>query len=292
MKLRTLLVLALALVCFAEADAHSRKKEKKRIVPEEKMAEPVPGSVFSYAMGVAQSSGLKQYLMQREGVAEAYLPEAIRAITDNVAPEEAKRAMAYAAGLRIAETNKQQIIPTLNKQATGVADTSYLDPAHFNRGLKEGILGGAGLTEDSALKVVEQQFKAYGQQVRKLNLDYLARNAKEKGVKVTPTGLQYRVLTKGQGKLPADTSKVEVHYEGRLIDGTVFDSSYRRGQTATFPLNQVIKGWTEALKMMPEGSVCELFIPYTLAYGERGQGNDIPPYATLVFKVELIKVEP
>ncbi len=292
MKLRTLLVLALALVCIAGADARSRKKEKKRIVPEEKMAEPVPGDVFSYAMGVAQSSGLKQYLMQREGVAEAYLPEAIRAITDNVPPEEAKRLAAYAAGLRIAEMGRQQIIPALNKQATGVADTSYLDEACFNRGLKEGILGLAELTEDSALKVVEQQFKAYGQQLRKLNLDWLARNAKEKGVKLTPTGLQYRVLTRGQGPLPADSSTVEVHYEGRLIDGTVFDSSYKRGKPAAFPLGQVIKGWTEALKLMPEGSAYELFIPYTLAYGERGQGADIPPFATLIFKVELLKVKP
>ena len=110
------------------------------------------------------------------------------------------------------------------------------------------------------------------------------------GVITSKSGLQYKILKEGTGATPSDTSQVEVNYEGRLIDGTVFDSSYKRGQSATFGCNQVIKGWTEALTMMKEGDVWELYIPYSLAYGERGN-QSIPPYATLIFKVELIKVK-
>ena len=105
-----------------------------------------------------------------------------------------------------------------------------------------------------------------------------------------PSGLQYKVLRGGNGRKPAATDSVKCHYEGRLIDGTVFDSSYRRGEPATFPLNGVIAGWTEGLQLMAEGAKHRLFIPYNLAYGERGAGQSIPPYAALVFDVELISV--
>ena len=119
---------------------------------------------------------------------------------------------------------------------------------------------------------------------------FLAANAGEEGVVVLPSGLQYKVLREGNGRKPAATDSVKCHYEGRLIDGTVFDSSYRRGEPATFPLNGVIAGWTEGLQLMVEGAKHRLFIPYNLAYGERGAGQSIPPYAALVFDVELISV--
>lgn len=119
---------------------------------------------------------------------------------------------------------------------------------------------------------------------------FLAANAGEEGVVVLPSGLQYKVLREGNGRKPAATDRVKCHYEGRLIDGTVFDSSYRRGEPATFPLNGVIAGWTEGLQLMAEGAKYRLFIPYSLAYGERGAGQSIPPYAALVFDVELISV--
>ncbi len=106
-----------------------------------------------------------------------------------------------------------------------------------------------------------------------------------------PSGLQYEVLREGDGKKPKATDQVECHYEGTLINGQVFDSSYRRGETATFPLNQVIKGWTEGLQLMQEGSKYRFYIPYTLGYGANGAGQAIPPYATLIFDVELIKVK-
>jgi len=120
---------------------------------------------------------------------------------------------------------------------------------------------------------------------------FLAENAKREGVKVTESGLQYEVLEATIGQKPKATDKVKVHYEGTLIDGTVFDSSYRRGEAISFGLNQVIKGWTEGLQLMSIGSKYKLYIPYQLAYGERGAGQSIPPYAALIFTVELLGIE-
>ena len=120
---------------------------------------------------------------------------------------------------------------------------------------------------------------------------FLAANAKREGVIVTASGLQYEVLTAAEGKKPKATDKVKVHYEGTLIDGTVFDSSYRRGEAISFGLNQVIKGWTEGVQLMSVGAKYKFFIPYNLAYGERGAGAQIPPYAALIFTVELLDIE-
>ncbi|MBI9090457.1 MAG: FKBP-type peptidyl-prolyl cis-trans isomerase [Desulfobacterium sp.] len=120
---------------------------------------------------------------------------------------------------------------------------------------------------------------------------FLEENSKKEGVTVTDSGLQYKVITEGSGKKPAVTDTVETHYEGKTLDGVVFDSSYKRGQTATFPLNGVIKGWTEALQLMAEGSKYELYIPSELAYGAAGSGSSIEPYSTLIFTVELIAVQ-
>ena len=119
---------------------------------------------------------------------------------------------------------------------------------------------------------------------------WLANKAMEEGVVALPSGLMYQVLNEGSGKKPTAADTVECHYEGRLIDGTVFDSSYKRGESATFPLNGVIAGWTEGVQLMSEGAKYRFFIPYQLAYGERGAGQAIPPFAALVFDVELIKV--
>ena len=120
---------------------------------------------------------------------------------------------------------------------------------------------------------------------------YLSENAKKEGVVTLPSGLQYKVLKEGNGKSPKATDKVVCHYEGMLVDGTMFDSSIQRGEPATFPLNGVIAGWTEGLHLMKEGAKYRFFIPYQLGYGERGAGASIPPFATLVFDVELIEVK-
>ena len=120
---------------------------------------------------------------------------------------------------------------------------------------------------------------------------YLSENAKKEGVTTLPSGLQYKVLKEGNGKSPKATDKVVCHYEGMLVDGTMFDSSIQRGEPATFPLNGVIAGWTEGLQLMKEGAKYRFFIPYQLGYGERGAGASIPPFAALVFDVELIEVK-
>ncbi|WP_028897138.1 FKBP-type peptidyl-prolyl cis-trans isomerase [Prevotella sp. HUN102] len=129
-----------------------------------------------------------------------------------------------------------------------------------------------------------------GKAAKAIGEDFLAENAKKDGVTVLPSGLQYEVISEGNGKKPGATDKVKCHYEGTLIDGTKFDSSYDRGEPAVFGLNQVIAGWTEGVQLMGEGAKYRFFIPYNLAYGERGAGASIPPFAALVFIVELIEV--
>ena len=165
----------------------------------------------------------------------------------------------------------------------------------FTRAVEQ-VLNGekTEMTEVQAQGLVQEylreQQEAAGKAAREAGENFLAENAKREGVKVTESGLQYEVLTPALGMKPVAADTVSCHYEGRLIDGTVFDSSYKRGETTSFPLNQVIKGWQEGLKHMPVGSEYELVIPYTLAYGEAGT-RGIPPFATLIFKVELKSIK-
>lgn len=137
---------------------------------------------------------------------------------------------------------------------------------------------------------LQKQHEEAGRVAREAGETFLAENAKKDGVVVLPSGLQYLVEKEGTGRKPTAQDSVKCHYEGRLTDGTVFDSSYRRGEPATFPLSGVIAGWTEGLQYMAEGAKYRFFIPYNLAYGERGAGANIPPYAALVFDVELIEI--
>ena len=145
-----------------------------------------------------------------------------------------------------------------------------------------------------AQKIVQDHFQQMmdkaAAQAREQSDVFLRMNKERPGVVTTASGLQYQVLESGKGRRPSLTSKVRCHYEGRFIDGTLLDSSIERGEPAVFPVNQVIAGWTEALQLMCEGDKWKLFVPWNLAYGEQGAGNDIPPYSTLVFEVQLIKV--
>ena len=287
MKLKTILILALVALVCVDGSARSRKKKLEYVNP----VQPVAAKDYSYAIGVAQAKSLKDYLMQREGVDQQYLPMAIQGMRDyaKLTPAQLKEKQAYAAGLRIGEMNQMQVVPAFNQQATGKRDTTFVDAELLVKGLADGMNGVATLSADSAMKVAEQQMTFYKNEIKNANALWLDANKQKKDVKTLPSGLQYRILTAGNGPIATDTTKVEVHYEGKLIDGTIFDSSYKRGQTATFRPDQVIKGWTEALQLMPEGSTWELYIPYDLAYGENGTQN-IPPYSTLIFKVEVIKV--
>lgn len=172
---------------------------------------------------------------------------------------------------------------------------THLNTADFARAVNDVIEGHATLLEDVeaqqiANQFVQQQQAEKGRKVREEGELYLSQNAKEVGVTVLPSGLQYKVLREGEGKRPTATNHVKCHYEGTLINGTVFDSSYRRGEPAIFPLNGVISGWTEGVQLMQEGAKYRFFIPYYLAYGEQGAGQAIPPYSALIFDVELIEI--
>ena len=180
-----------------------------------------------------------------------------------------------------------------NLMSSGVENLNYQDLA---QGIEDVLTKQQPkISYQEAQQVLNQFFQELEAKVAKAaRADgelFLAENAKREGVKVTASGLQYEVLEATIGQKPKATDKVKVHYEGTLIDGTVFDSSYRRGEPITFPLNGVIAGWTEGLQLMSVGSKYKFFIPYQLAYGERGAGQSIPPYAALIFTVELLGIE-
>ena len=191
--------------------------------------------------------------------------------------------VSYALGMSIAN----------NIMASGV---NGLDVEEFVKAITTYMAGEEpAMTPAEAQQVLNDYFtKLQEEQTAALKAEgeaFLAQNAKNEGVVTLPSGLQYKVLKSGNGATPKASDSVECHYEGRLISGTVFDSSYQRGETATFGVTQVIAGWVEALQLMKEGDKWQLYIPYNLAYGERGAGAQIPPFATLIFDVELVKVK-
>ena len=197
--------------------------------------------------------------------------------------------VSYALGLGIGRQLSQM----------GATDLNIDD---FAQAIKDVLAGNQPKVADQeAQQIVQEFFQAQeakqraaaaekGKAARQAGEEYLAANAKKEGVVTLPSGLQYMVLNEGKGKKPKATDKVKCHYEGMLIDGTMFDSSIQRGEPAVFPLNQVIAGWTEGLQLMTEGSKYRFFIPYSLGYGEHGAGTSIPPFSALIFDVELIGV--
>ena len=179
-----------------------------------------------------------------------------------------------------------------NLLSMGVSDINVDD---FVAALKAVLTGAKPeMTHTEAQKVVNDRFQELSEQayakMKEEGEAFLAANSKKEGVVTLPSGLQYEVLVEGTGKQPAASDRVQCHYEGTLIDGTLFDSSIKRGEPAVFGVTQVIPGWVEALQLMKEGAKWRLYIPYQLAYGEHGAGEMIPPYSALIFDVELIKV--
>lgn len=198
--------------------------------------------------------------------------------------------VSYALGLNIGQQLKQMgLSGVLNVEdfAASIKDTLEGNPLKVTLPEAQQVL-------NKFFEELEEKQRAAaaeaGKAARAEGEAFLAENAKREGITVTASGLQYEVLTEGTGKQPKAENTVRCHYEGRLINGNVFDSSYRRGEPADFGLRQVIKGWTEGVQLMKEGAKYRFYIPYNLAYGEQGAGADIPPYAALIFDVELIKV--
>ena len=254
----------------------------------------------SYAIGMAQTQGLKEYLVGRMGIDTTYMDEFIKGLNEGANAGDDKKKAAYFAGIQIGQQISNQMVKGINHELFGEDSTKTISLKNFMAGFISGTTGkNAIMTVDSAAQVAQDMMRA----IKAKNMEkefgpnkeagekYLAENAKKEGVKVLDGGVQYKVIKEGTGAMPKDTSMVKVHYEGKTIDGKVFDSSYQRGQPADFRANQVIKGWTEALVHMPAGSIWEVYIPQELAYGERQQGADIKPFSMLIFKIELLEVD-
>ena len=255
---------------------------------------------MSYAIGMAQTQGLKEYLVDRLGVDTANIGEFIKGLNEGVNAGDNKKKAAYYAGIQIGQQISNQMVKGINHEVFGDDSTKSISLKNFMAGFVSGTLGKQGLmtieqaqtiaqTKMQEIKAREME-KTYGSN-REEGEKFLAANAKKEGVKTLESGVQYRVIKEGTGAIPADTSLVKVHYEGRLLNDSVFDSSYKRGEPITLRCNQTIKGWTDAMVHMPAGSVWEVYIPQDLAYGEREQGI-IKPFSVLVFKIELLEVNP
>ena len=254
---------------------------------------------LSYAIGMAQTQGLKEYIVERMDVDTTYMKEFIKGLNEGANAGDDKKKAAYYAGIQIGQQISNIMMKNINREVFGNDSTKTISLKNFMAGFVSGVTGKNGLmtveqagqtaqTKMQQMKA-EQMMKQYGPNKEK-GEKFLAENAKKEGVKTLPSGVQYKVIKEGSGAIPADTSKVKVNYEGRTIDGKVFDSSYKRNQPLTLRCNQTIKGWTDAMVHMPVGSVWEVYIPQNLAYGEREQG-DIKPFSVLIFKIELLGIE-
>lgn len=253
---------------------------------------------MSYAIGMSQTQGLKEYLVDRLGVDTTYMDEFIKGLNEGANAGDDKKKAAYYAGVQIGQQISNQMMKGINHEVFGEDSTKTISLKNFMAGFISGTTGKKGLmTMDQAANVAqtkmqqiktETMMKKFGPNKEK-GEKWLAENAKKPGVTTLPSGVQYKVIKEGAGAIPADTSMVKVHYEGRTIDGKVFDSSYKRKEPITLRCNQTIKGWTDAIVHMPAGSIWEVYIPQNLAYGEREQG-EIKPFSVLIFKIELVSV--
>lgn len=255
---------------------------------------------MSYAIGMAQTQGLREYLVDHLGVDTAYMAEFIKGLNEGANAGDNKKKAAYYAGIQIGQQISNQMMKGINHEVFGDDSTKTISMKNFMAGFVSGTTGKQGLmTVEQAQTIAQTKMqeirareleKTYGAN-KKEGENFLAKNAKKDGVKTLKSGVQYRVIKEGTGAIPADTSLVKVHYEGRLLNDSVFDSSYKRGEPITLRCNQTIKGWTDAMVHMPAGSIWEVYIPQDLAYGEREQGI-IKPFSVLVFKIELLEVNP
>ena len=233
------------------------------------------------------------------GVDTTYMKEFIKGLNEGANAGDDKKKAAYYAGIQIGQQISNQMVMGINHEVFGDDSTKTISLKNFMAGFVSGVTGKNGImTVQEAGMMAQakmQQLKAktmeakYGDNKKK-GEEFMAANKSKEGIKTLPSGVQYKVIKEGNGPIPADTSMVSCNYEGRTIDGKVFDSSYKRNQPRKLRCNQTIKGWTDAMVHMPVGSVWEVYIPQELAYGEREQG-DIKPFSVLIFKIELLGIE-
>ena len=252
---------------------------------------------LSYAIGLARTQGLDQYLAQ-QGIDSTQIAQFLKGFYEGAAKTDEKD-KAYMAGLQIGHMVSTQWVEGFTRQIFGNDSTQTLSRENMLAGFVAGVAKTKGaMTQEEAQQYMNTQMDAIKEKAiaekyadnKAAGEKFLAENKEKEGVVTLPSGLQYKIITAGKGEIPADTCRVKVNYRGTLIDGTEFDSSYKRKEPATFRANQVIKGWTEALTMMPVGSKWELYIPSELAYGSRETGGDIKPFSTLIFEVELLEI--
>ena len=253
---------------------------------------------FSYAMGLAQTQGLMNFVVYRMGVDTLYMGDFVKGLKAGIKAGESAKQTAFNAGIQVGQQVTNQIIPGVSYEVFGSTD-QLINKDLFLAGFVSGITGKNLLMDPmeaqmTAMALIEElkneRFEEQFGENRAQGVAFLDSIAATEGVVKTESGLCYQVIKKGKGAIPTNTDKVKVHYRGTLIDGTEFDSSYSRNEPTTFRANQVIAGWTEALTMMPVGSKWMLYIPQELAYGSRDMGT-IKPFSTLVFEVELLEIE-
>lgn len=253
---------------------------------------------LSYAIGMAQSDGVKNYLVEGLGIDSAYIDQFMKGVNEGATAGDDKAKAAYYAGIQIGQQIGTQMVKGLNYELFGNDSTQTVSLKNILAGFVAGATGKKQLmTIDVARATAEKKMheikaaemeKQYGEYKRQ-NEKFLADNAKKEGVVTLPSGVQYKVITEGKGAIPTETATVKVNYEGKTIDGKVFDSNAKSGKPVEMRANQVIKGWTDALVHMPVGSKWEVYIPQALAYGERAQGEAIKPFSTLIFTIELVE---
>ncbi len=291
----SIILLAGLVAVPASAGKKKDKKQKQEIVEEPHPLQLQSASdTVSYAAGVSATRGLLHYLQQTLHVDTAYMADFVRGYREAVDKGDDPAFVAYSAGQQIAAQVNNQFIPNFNKTFDRTAIT--LAPGVIHEGVLAGVMGDTTIFKvDDAVKHYES--KSHEAEVirnaayKAENEAWLRSNAEKDSVQTTASGLQYKVLTQGTGDVPVASDEVEVIYEGKTIDGNVFDATvnHKGKKSDTFRCNQVIKGWTEALTQMPVGSKWEIYIPQELAYGARAAGN-IKPYSTLIFTVELVSI--
>ncbi len=253
---------------------------------------------LSYAIGMSQTQGLKEYLAMRMGVDTTYVEEFLKGFREGVKADNSKEKAAYFAGIQIGQQVSQGMLQNINRMIFGEDTTQTVNADNVYAGFMAAVAGNDKvMTLDSASNFVQTRMDVIREAARakafadnkKAGEDYIAEIAKKEGVKELGEGVYYEVLTEGNGEVAADTARVKVHYEGKLIDGTVFDSNMESEPT-TFRANQVIPGFKAALTAMPVGSKWIVYIPQEQAYGAQDMGN-IKPFSALTFTVELVDIE-
>lgn len=300
------LILAFLVVAgslFSTANAQNRKKDKQKEQPKAtisiaqvpKVELKTQSDSISYAGGMSMTRGLDDYLTKRVGLTKEQMPDFLRGLKEGINLRKDSTFAPYAAGLEIATQVEKNMLPNMESQFEG--SSVKIDAEKLYRGFLAALENDTTFFKQTdAEKYFQERQTTLRDERNRHNKEageqFLVENKKRPDVITLPDGLQYRVITKGTGAIPKSTDRVRVVYEGKTINGKVFDATAKHGTDYdTFGVSGLIKGWTEVLTMMPVGSKWEIFIPQDLAYGERGAGRDIAPYSALIFTMELKGIE-